>query len=514
MPADIRSTRSFIRTEHAVARTLAETDDPELAMSRALAAIGNTLGWLAGSLWERLPDDSAVLSCSTTWQSDELAVDDFGRQSRATTFGRGEGLPGRVWADGQAAWIADVTKDTNFPRAVAAGEAGLHAAFGFPIAGSDGVVGVIELFDARAREVDQRLIETMASLGAQIGQFVQRRRAEQEVRDASEVRRAMLESALDCVIGMDAAGCVLEFNPAAERTFGYSASEAIGREMAALIVPPSLRDRHRRGLARYIETGEETLLDRRVEITAMRSDGSEFPVELTITRIGLPGAPRFTGYLRDITDRKRAESELRRSRARIAAAAYDERRRIERDIHDGAQQRLVSLALALRLGRDQLDGDPETAAKLIDEAIADLAETTTELRELARGIHPASLTDGGLSAALRTLAARASVPVRLQALPEGRLPPAVESAAYFLVAEVLTNVARYAEATEAVVRAEVSDDALLSIEVTDDGRGGADPDAGSGLRGLADRMAALDGTFEVTSSDAGTVVLAELPCAW
>src|SRR5215208_4887841 len=269
MPADIRSTRSFIRTEHAVARTLAETDDPELAMSRALAAIGDTLGWLAGSLWELRPGDPVVLSCSTTWQSADLRVDDFGRHTRAATFTRGEGLPGRVWATGAPAWITDVTEDPNFQRAPAAAEAGLHAAFGFPILGSDGVprkngdgplscMGVIELFDSRAREVDQRLIDTMASLGAQIGQFVQRRRAEQEVRDASEVRRAMLESALDCVIGMDADGRVLDFNPAAERTFGYTADEAIGREMAELIVPPSLREKHRHGLARYVETGEET----------------------------------------------------------------------------------------------------------------------------------------------------------------------------------------------------------------------------------------------------------------
>ena len=331
--------------------------------------------------------------------------------------------------------------------------------------------------------------------------------------DLPERYRALLLSALDCVVTMDHEGRVVEWNPAAERTFGWSAEEATGRDMAELIVPPSLRDKHRHGLARYVETGAETLLDRRVEITAMRADGSEFPVELTITRIDLPGPPRFTGYLRDITERRRADSELRRSRARIAEAAYEERRRIERDIHDGAQQRLVSLALALRLGRERIDADPGTAAGLIDQAIADLAETTTELRELARGIHPAALTDGGLSAALRTLAARSATPVRLGAVVEGRLPPPVESAAYFLVAEVLTNVARYAHATEATVRAEQVNGTLL-VEVSDDGGGGADPDAGTGLRGLADRVAALDGTLDVTTSDAGTTVRAELPCAW
>src|SRR5829696_5200107 len=133
MPADIRSTRSFIRTEHAVARTLAETDDPELALSRALAAIGNTLGWRAGSVWEVVPHEPERLHCAATWQSADVLVDGFGRDTLEATFAHGEGLPGRVWSTGEPAWIADVKDDPNFPRAAAAREAGLHAAFGFPI---------------------------------------------------------------------------------------------------------------------------------------------------------------------------------------------------------------------------------------------------------------------------------------------------------------------------------------------------------------------------------------------
>jgi PAS domain S-box-containing protein len=314
------------------------------------------------------------------------------------------------------------------------------------------------------------------------------------------------------VIGLDADGRVRDFNPAAERTFGYSAEEAVGRDMADLIVPPHLRDRHRRGLAHYLATGERQILDTRVEITGMRSDGSEFPVELTVTRIDIPGPPRFTGYLRDITDRRRADYELRRSRARIAEAAFAERRRIERDLHDGAQQRLMSLALDLRLGRTQIDGDPDAAAKVIDDAIRELLATTNELRELARGIHPTALTDGGLRAALKTLVARAGPDVRLVAAPDARLPEAVEATAYFLVAEALTNAARHARASGAEVCA-VLDDGLLVVEVRDDGCGGADAAAGSGLAGLADRVAAIDGSFGVTSNGAGTTVRAEIPCA-
>jgi PAS domain S-box-containing protein len=305
---------------------------------------------------------------------------------------------------------------------------------------------------------------------------------------------------------------VVEFNPAAERTFGYRREQAIGSEMAELIIPPALRARHRSGFSRLLATGEERLVDRRIELTGMRADGAEFPVELTITRIQLPGPAMFTGYLRDISERKRAEAELRASRARIVDAADDARRRLERDLHDGAQARLVNLGLALRLARTRL-ADPEEAAPLLDEAIEELARATTELREFARGIHPAVLTEGGLVPALRALAARSRVPVGLGELAQSRLPRRVEATVYFLVAEALTNVARYSGAR----RVEIDLDACterVTIEVRDDGQGGADPARGSGLRGLADRVAAVDGSFEIISpSGIGTTVRAVIPCA-
>jgi signal transduction histidine kinase len=214
----------------------------------------------------------------------------------------------------------------------------------------------------------------------------------------------------------------------------------------------------------------------------------------------------------DAALRARVE-ELRESRARIVEAGYAARRRLERDLHDGAQQRLVALALDLRLARSKLDRDPAAAAELLDASIGELAQATNELRELARGIHPAVLSDRGLSAALDALASRAPLPVELGAIPAERLPEPVETAAYFVVAEALTNVARYAEATHAEVTVERAN-GTLRVEVRDDGIGGADPAAGTGLRGLEDRLAALDGRLEVSSPDgSGTVVRAEVPCA-
>ncbi len=205
--------------------------------------------------------------------------------------------------------------------------------------------------------------------------------------------------------------------------------------------------------------------------------------------------------------------ELRASRARIVEAGYEERRRVERDLHDGAQQRLVALTMSLRLVRGKIGSEPAAASELLDEAMAELGEATRELRELARGIHPAVLSDRGLDAALSGLAERAPLPVEILETPHERLPTAVESAGYFVVAEALTNVARYAAAGGATVRVARSDGAV-EVEVSDDGVGGADPAAGTGLRGLEDRVAALDGELRLHSPPGGgTTVTARIPCA-
>jgi signal transduction histidine kinase len=205
-------------------------------------------------------------------------------------------------------------------------------------------------------------------------------------------------------------------------------------------------------------------------------------------------------------------AELRASRSRMLRVGLEERRRLERDLHDGAQQRLVSMALNIRLARDRMREDPAAAEGLLDSAGAELDAALAELRELARGIHPAVLSDRGLDAALETLAHRAPLPVELTRSEHERLPEAIELAAYFVVAEALTNVAKYASATHAKVNV-AQDNGRLVVEVADDGVGGADPDNGTGLRGLADRLAVIEGRLEVDSPPgAGTTIRARIPC--
>ena len=205
---------------------------------------------------------------------------------------------------------------------------------------------------------------------------------------------------------------------------------------------------------------------------------------------------------------------LTESRSRVMDAALAERRRIERDLHDGAQQRLVALAMDLGMAKIKMESDPEAARRLVEEAHREAKLAMAEIRNLVQGIYPAVLTDRGLDAALSALAGRCPIPVVVDVQLDGRLPEAVESTAYFLVAEALTNVAKHSVATEAWVTIAREGDTLM-VEVADNGIGGADPAVGTGLAELVDRVAALDGRLTVQSPRGGpTRIRAEIPCVW
>jgi PAS domain S-box-containing protein len=489
--------------------------------------------------------------------------------------------------------------------------------------------------------------------------------------------RAMLNAAFDAIVTMDAEGTIIGVNPAAEAMFGRTAAEMVGRELAETIIPPSLREAHRRGLREYITTGAERVTGHPIELLGIRADGSEFPVEVAIRRLDVAGPPVFTGFIRDSSDRRAAEEEVRllaqeqaalrrvatlvargadratvfaavtsevaglfdaetanmiryqdddtelvigawsrdghpniplgaslpldgdsaaprikrtgkpvrvdvyvpsegrlaeklrtldftaavgapvvvegelwgavivrsasgpfpagaehrmgafaelvaqalanaeareqlsASRARLVAAGLEERRRLERNLHDGAQQRLVSLALTLRLANRQIE-DPDVRAQL-EGASEELTLALAELREISRGLHPAILTDHGLEAAVASVCDRAPVPVEMCVEVAGSPGAAVQAAAYYVVSEALTNVARYACASSARVAVR-SVAGRLEVEVSDDGVGGAELDRGSGLRGLSDRVEALGGRLAVSSPPGeGTRVQAVLP---
>jgi PAS domain S-box-containing protein len=306
--------------------------------------------------------------------------------------------------------------------------------------------------------------------------------------------------ALFCVL--DERLRIIRYNDALDALCGRSdGDETRGRLFHDVFpVPGEASDVKRRLLSRDEEVEHESAF--------RRGDGSTAIVSWVKRRVtDSEGRPCifFSGV--DVTTLKREQEQLRASRSRIVQAADATRRKIERDLHDGAQQRLVSVALALRAARKALkEGKATSAARQLAAIENELDEAMGELRELARGIHPAVLTDRGLPDALEMLAVRSTVPVEVEQAPSERLDPQVEAAVYYIVAEALTNVAKYARARVASVRV-FQQDGRLVAEVEDDGVGGADAANGSGLRGLSDRVEALDGELSIDSPRGGPTIL-------
>jgi PAS domain S-box-containing protein len=324
----------------------------------------------------------------------------------------------------------------------------------------------------------------------------------------SDFLDALLASLADAVYVVGPAGEVRFANPAAVEMLGYDAEvDLLGRLSHATI-----HSRRPDGspfpedecpLLKPRATGETV----RVELDwFVRRDGSMVPVGYASAPLETPDGRGAVVVFRDITERLAAD-EVAASRARIVAATDAERRRIGRDLHDGAQQRLVRALIGIEEARRA----PERAEAALTRAAADARHAIDDLRELANGLHPLVLTDRGLAAALEELTAGAPVPVALR-VEETRFDPAVEAGAYFFVAEALTNAVKHAQAGGVDVTIERAGDELR-VEVADDGRGGADPAGGSGLRGLQDRVAVLGGQFELTSGPGGTTLRARLPLA-
>ena len=302
---------TLLRTEHAVARVLTDAPDEGAAFSRILEAIGSSLEWDTGALWQL---DRTALKRIAAWNTPE--------PFDAAWLHAGEGLPGAVYTSGGPAWIADVQADQHQPRGASAIQAGLHAAFAFPITGTSGVLGVIEFLAKEQREPDDALLATMTSLGGRIGQAVERWRSEAR-------KTAILDAAFDAIITMDAAGDIVEVNRATEKMFGYRAEDMVGRDLAELIIPPALREPHRHGLDRYLRTGRGRMVDHPLELPAMRADGSEFPAEIGITRAAArrPAAcsPATSATSRSAAATSRSCATSPRSRRRSGASRSSSR---------------------------------------------------------------------------------------------------------------------------------------------------------------------------------------------
>ncbi len=375
-----KETERRLAVQSAVSRVLAEASGVGEATPKLIEAVAEALSWEVGSLWQ-VDDEAGVLRHAGGWSSPASEAWAFLTKCREFLFAPGIGLPGRVWQTSAPEWIPDVTIDDNFSRAPFAAQAGLHAAFAFPVTLGSQVLGVLELFSPRIREPDEDLLETFSSIGRQIGQFLERELAERAVTESEARKSAILESALEGIITMREDGSIVEMNPAAVQMFGTDREEAVGQELAELIIPKELRDRHREALERFRRTGRGRMLGKRLELSGLRADGTEFPIELTVTRVALPGPAVFTGYVRDITDRRRTE-ELR---SRLLESERSARAEAEAARERAAYlaEASVFLASSLDVRRTLTQVARLTVPRLADWCSVEMVEPDGNIRSVA-----------------------------------------------------------------------------------------------------------------------------------
>jgi len=339
-----------------------------------------------------------------------------------------------------------------------------------------------------------------------------------ELRAREQHYRALLEALPDLMFRGDRTGTYLEAWPEDRPDLVVSGKALVGRNLRD-VLPPDLAERLLGLVAEVCDGRPIGVVEYDLDFGG---DRQTFEVRMVPC-----GVDEVLAIVRNVTDRERAEAEVRglqgalqerlvelqASRARIVEAADEERRRVERNIHDGAQQRLLATRMSLKLAAERLRrGDVDGAREVVAEADGQLEGAVDELRALAHGIHPAVLTDEGIGAALEMLARRSPVPVRLVEVPDGRLPAPVETAVYFVASEALSNVIKHARAATVAVSVRRCSTRLL-VAIDDDGVGGAEESAGTGLRGLRDRVEALGGELEIDSVPGrGTRLRATVPC--
>jgi PAS domain S-box-containing protein len=345
-----------LQTQYAVTRALAESDRLRDAAPEVLRAVCESLGWEIGALWRV---EGEAMRCVETWHMPEIAVAEFEEASKRQLFKKGMGLPGHVWETGEAAWVTDMV-NSPYPRASFAENEGLHGAFAFPIRLGSEILGVMEFFSREMRDVDEDVLNMMEGVGSQIGQFLERKLAEEARRESEERFRALAETASDAIITIGEDSHIIYVNRAAQNIFGHSIDDMTGADLT-MLMPDYLRHLHQAGFKRYVDTGEKHISWDGVELPGLHRDGHEIPVEISFSEFVGGGKRYFTGIVRDITERKRLQ-EAQAERARLAALGAD-------------------VGAALTQGdnlRDMLQRCAETLVKHLDAAFARIWTLNTE----------------------------------------------------------------------------------------------------------------------------------------
>jgi PAS domain S-box-containing protein len=462
----------------AVTRVLAEAASLNGAIPQVLQAIGQEFRWDLGVLWF-IDHNANLLRCKGFWHAPSVDLTGFDFSQYKQAMSPIEGLTGRVWNTKTPAWTPNLIREPYVPRAFTA--AGLHGAFAFPVINHQDLCGVIEFYSCGVIQPSNDVITLMTAIGNQIGQFIERKQAE-EVQRATEARyRALVESAFDAIISVTPDGILQSFNSGAERIFGYAASEVI-RQPMDLLIPSRLQRQYRIAFQRYVKTHAPSTLHRMVEVTGQRIDGREVLLELTTVCISGPDGPFFTSILRDITERKWAEAEharlydeLRIERDRLVRREMEVRAQIGRDLHDGPVQQVAVAEVAVQFAQRAFQRAPERVPEALDDLRAQLNRITRDLRTVLYELRPLGIVEEGLASVLRQYVERFRALDGLNVYLEApadlqRLDPDRETALFIIVQEAVNNVRKHAAASDVRIKL-WQDIEAIHVEVSDNGRG-------------------------------------------
>ena len=523
---ELEKANRSLTLEYHLLRVLTESASLNEATPPILRAICENAEWEVGALWE-VDEDARVIRCVETSHLSGGAPD-FEKLTRECVFEPGIGLPGRVWQTGKPHWITDLADEQNFPRIAAAVKEGLRSAYGFPSRSGDRVIGVLEFFSHDLREPDDEMIEWISAAGNHIGQLIERKRAEDALRDSEIHFRSVSESALDAFITIDENSSIISVNPATQKIFGYSSTELTGAPLT-MLMPDYIRHVHRAGIDRYLTTKQKHISWSAVELPGLHKSGHEIPLEISFCEWTRKGTRYFTGIVRDVTERKQAQEALRQTREERLRELERIRTRIAADLHDDIGSSLTKIVILSDVA--QQNSSENGAQKETLDAISEISNELVEvMSDIVWAINPRKDQLSELSQRMRRFASdmftarKTKFQFRSEFDDDIELGANVRREVFLIFKESVNNVVRHSQCTEATAHFSIKDDRLM-LEIKDNGQGfkpavlneaasGIPVRSGNGLLSMHQRATALGGEFKViTAQGHGTTVWLSVPLA-
>lgn len=508
------SDSGFLILSQKVAAAANASSDLTQVIRITLDGVRDLTHWPIGHAYFVREGENGHFASSNVWSVDQSEpFQGFQDATKEIHLSLSAGLPGRILAGRKPIWMMDLANPATFPRAPYALKAGLRHGFGFPVFVDQEIVAIMEFF-SREEMVPSPEFETlMSQIGIQLGRAFERERAVNSLRQSEARYRALAETASDAILTIDESGTILYVNPATTRMFGYSTSELLFQNIV-ILMPEYLKDLHRAALANYVRTGIKHMNWHQIALSGLKSDGKEIPIELSLAEFVQDGNQLFTGIIRDITERKRAEEALQQLSANVLRLQDEERRKIARELHDSTGQYLAAISMILEAPEQDLASTE--AKQQLAEVRQLVVQCSREVRTLSHLLHPPLLDEMGLGSAIpwftEGFAKRSGVRIELE-LPAKleRLPPESELVIFRLLQEGLTNIHRHSSSEVAKIRLSLSE-GLVILEIQDNGKG-IEPQhqVGVGIAGMRERVKQLKGSFEIESNSRGTLVRARLP---